>query len=86
MFPTAGIIRPSAGRLTAVPPGTEREENQMDTINKSIECAVNSCAYHRDHHCTLNTIKVGCCNTDVGKPGETECASFKLGDHGTCCK
>lgn len=57
----------------------------MDTINKSIECSVNSCAYHREHHCTLNAIKVGCCDSKVCNCTETECASFKLGDHGPDC-
>lgn len=57
----------------------------MENINKSIECSVNSCAYHRDHHCTLNAIQVGCCDANVGKCEQTECASFRLGDHGTGC-
>lgn len=57
----------------------------MDTINQSIECSVNSCVHHRDRHCTLNAIKVGCCSTNVGECGQTECASFRLGDHGTNC-
>ena len=37
----------------------------MENINKNIECSVNSCAYHRDHHCTLNAIQVGCCDANV---------------------
>ena len=57
----------------------------MVNTNKSIECSVNSCAYHRDHHCTLNAIQVGCCDANVGKCEQTECASFRLGDHGTGC-
>lgn len=57
----------------------------MDTINKSIECSVNSCTYHRENHCTLNAIKVGCCDSNVCDCKETECASFRLGDHGTNC-
>ena len=57
----------------------------MDTINKNIECSVNSCAYHREHHCTLNAIQVGHTEANVGKAAQTECASFRLGDHGTQC-
>ena len=62
----------------------------MDTknANPSIECTVTSCAYHCNdkQNCSLNTIKVGCQETNVATPGATECASFQLGDHGTCCK
>lgn len=55
--------------------------------NPSIKCSVNSCAYHngQTQACTLNEIKVGCTQTNVGKCDQTECASFKLGDHGTHC-
>ena len=55
--------------------------------NPSIKCTVNSCAYHngQSQACTLDEIKVGCCDANVGKCEETECASFKLGDHGTNC-
>ena len=55
--------------------------------NPSIKCSVNSCAYHNGQAqaCTLDTIKVGCCDTNVANCAETECASFKLGDHGTQC-
>ena len=58
------------------------------TANPSIKCSVSSCAYHngQQNACTLNESKVGCCESNVGDCGETECASFKLGDHGTCCK
>ena len=60
---------------------------QNEKANPSIKCSVNSCAYHNGQAqaCTLNEIKVGCCGTNVGNPAETECASFKLGDHGTSC-
>lgn len=62
----------------------------MDTknANPSIECSVTSCAYHCNdkQYCSLNTIKVGCQESNVATPGATECASFQLGDHGTCCK
>lgn len=57
----------------------------MDSINKNIECSVNSCAYHREHHCTLNAIQVGHTESNVGNSAQTECASFRLGDHGTKC-
>lgn len=57
----------------------------MEQTNPSIRCSVNSCTYHKDQHCTLNEIQVGCCQSNVGKAGETECASFKLGTHGTQC-
>ena len=58
------------------------------TANPSIKCSVSSCAYHngQQNACTLNEIKVGCCESNGCDCGETECASFKLGDHGTCCK
>mgnify|MGYP002563738959 CR=1 FL=1 len=62
----------------------------MDTknANPSIECTVTSCAYHckEKNHCTLNEIRVGSCQSKVTDCGATECASFQLGDHGTCCK
>lgn len=57
----------------------------MDPINENIACNVNSCAYHREHHCTLNSIKVSHSCDKVGAPKETQCASFRLGDHGTDC-
>jgi len=28
---------------------------------------------------------VGCTKSDVADCASTECASFQLGDHGTCC-
>ena len=57
------------------------------SCNTSIKCSVNSCAYHNDPYncCSLESIKVGCCDTNVANCGATECASFKLGDHGTQC-
>ena len=44
--------------------------------NPSIACTVTSCAYHckDQNHCSLNEIKVGCCDPKV-----TDCASFQLG-------
>ena len=55
--------------------------------NPSIECTVTSCTHHcaDKQYCSLNTIKVGCMGTDVATCGATECASFELGGHGTCC-
>lgn len=59
----------------------------LHQANPSIKCSVNSCAYHdgQAQACTLNEIKVGCCDSNVCNCTETECASFKLGDHGTDC-
>ena len=57
----------------------------FDQTNPSIKCTVNSCAHHKDAHCTLNEIQVGCCQSSVSNCENTECASFKLGDHGTNC-
>ena len=55
--------------------------------NPSIKCSVNSCAYHNGQAqtCTLDAIKVGCCDSTVASRTETECSSFKLGDHGANC-
>ena len=63
----------------------EEETIMYEQTNPSIKCSVNSCTYHKNQHCTLNEIQVGCCAENVGKPEGTECASFKLGDHGTKC-
>lgn len=51
--------------------------------NPSIKCSVNSCAYHNGQAqtCTLDAIKVGCCDSNPTCCTETECASFKPGDH-----
>ena len=57
----------------------------FDQTNPSIKCSVNSCAHHKDAHCTLNEIQVGCCQSSFSNCENTECASFKLGDHGTNC-
>ncbi len=55
--------------------------------NPSIKCSVSSCAYHSGAKdmCTLQAIQVGCTCKDVSKCESTECASFRLGDHGTDC-
>ncbi len=58
----------------------------MNETNPSIKCSVSSCSYHSGNHCTLNEIKVGCTTSNVCDCTSTECASFKLGDHGTCCR
>lgn len=55
-------------------------------LNPSIKCSVNSCSFHdAANFCTLNEIKVGCCDPKVTDCTSTECASFKLGDHGGSC-
>ena len=56
-------------------------------VNESIQCSVTSCAHHcgDTDSCTLNPIKVGCCDPAVAKCDQTQCASFDLGDHGTSC-
>ena len=46
------------------------------TPNNSIKCSVTNCDY-----CTLNEIKVGCCEPNATKCASTECASFQLGQH-----
>ena len=53
------------------------------TPNTSIKCSVASCAYHCSdkNYCTLNEIKVGCCDPSVTSCASTECASFQLGQH-----
>lgn len=55
--------------------------------NESIQCSVSSCAHHCQdkNYCSLQAIKVGCCDASVGKCDQTQCASFDLGDHGTSC-
>ena len=62
--------------------------NQNRHANPSIACTVSTCAFHckDQNHCSLNEIKVGCTAANVADCAATECASFKLGDHGTCCK
>lgn len=67
---------------------SRRNLTMNKTPNNSIKCSVNSCAYHcgEQNYCTLNEIKVGCCDSNVTNCASTECASFQLGDHGGCCK
>ena len=58
------------GRAYSLGNSENKEETTMtNQTNPSIKCSVNSCAYHNS----------------VCACGETECASFKLGDHGTSC-
>ena len=61
--------------------------NQDNKVNQSIKCSVKSCAYHGcdKDYCTLNEIKVGCCDSSVACCDQTQCASFHLGSHGTTC-
>ncbi|HJA63031.1 MAG TPA: DUF1540 domain-containing protein [Candidatus Intestinimonas stercoravium] len=49
--------------------------------NPSIACTVNTCAYHcKDQdHCSLSSIRVGCCGAQPMDCASTECASFKKG-------
>ena len=52
----------------------------LDQTNPSIKCSVNSCTFHKDQHCTLNEIQVGCtCDSRPTNCKETECASFQVG-------
>lgn len=57
------------------------------TPNTSIKCSVASCAYHCSdkNFCTLNEIKVGCCDPSVTSCASTECASFELGHNHKGC-
>ena len=48
-------------------------------INSNIQCSVSSCAYHNPkNYCSLNQIKVGCCDSSPATSRETECASFQV--------
>lgn len=51
------------------------------SVNSAIGCTVSSCAHHcKDReYCTLNAIKVDCCDPKVTGCASTECASFKMG-------
>ena len=55
--------------------------------NPSIKCSVDSCAYHSSAAgmCTLQAISVGHTQQDVSQCKNTECDSFKLGNHGSTC-
>ena len=56
----------------------------LNQTNPSIRCTVNSCTYHKDQHCTLNEIQVGCCQSKVDCCQDTKCASFQLGSTNSC--
>lgn len=82
----------SGGKRDILAEGKESDTHmntQTNQVNQSIKCSVKSCAYHGcdKDYCTLNEIKVGCCDPTVACCDQTQCASFHLGDHGTsCCK
>lgn len=48
--------------------------------NASIRCTVASCAYHQgaQNCCSLNQIKVGCCDSAPTSCKGTECCSFQM--------
>ena len=50
------------------------------SCNTSIHCSVDTCAYHNgtQNCCSLDSIKVGCCDSAPTRCEGTECASFKL--------
>ena len=54
---------------------------EQKNANPSIACTVSTCAYHckDQNHCSLNEIKVGCCDPKVTDCTATECASFQTG-------
>lgn len=51
-----------------------------ERANSSIACTVTSCAHHckAQQYCTLNEIKIGCCDPKATSCTSTECDSFKL--------
>lgn len=52
-------------------------------INGSIQCSVNTCAFHNGkNYCTLEQIKVGCCDSVPTTSRGTECASFQIESDG----
>ena len=54
--------------------------DQKKACNTSIKCSVSSCAYHNGASscCTLDSMKVGCSDSNPTKCDGTECVSFKL--------
>ena len=51
----------------------------QNNANSNIQCSVSSCAYHNPkNYCSLNQIKVGCCDSSPATSKETECASFQV--------
>ena len=47
--------------------------------NECIRCDVSNCLYHAQstNYCTLDSIKVGTCDTNPTKKECTDCESFK---------
>ena len=51
----------------------------QNNANSNIQCSVSSCAYHNPkNYCSLNQIKVGCCDSVPTSTRGTECASFEV--------
>ncbi len=51
----------------------------QNNVNSNIQCSVSSCAYHNPkNYCSLNQIKVGCCDSTPTSCRGTECASFQV--------
>lgn len=54
--------------------------NLNQNPNHSIKCSVSNCSHHcAQDYCTLNEIRVGCCESNAKSCASTECASFQLG-------
>lgn len=53
--------------------------------NSTIKCGVDNCAYHAPtNYCSLNQIQVGACTGQVTQAKNTECASYQMGNEGSC--
>ena len=51
----------------------------MDQNNNHIHCTVDSCVHHSAQDaCSLNQIRVGCCEGNPTSCKGTECDSFQL--------
>ena len=50
------------------------------TCNPHIQCTVDSCTHHdgASNCCSLNSIRIGCCDCNPTRCEGTECASFQL--------
>lgn len=59
----------------------------METVNHNIQCSVGSCAHHagQKNYCTLNSIQVGCCESNPKCCEGTECASFHSSNKACGC-
>ena len=55
------------------------ERNTCNCYN-NIHCTVASCAHHNQPNncCSLQSIRVGCCDSSPTRCEGTECASFQL--------